>query len=373
VTPELLVVCHPEDLVLEFLSVLDSPVALRAAVAGIDTVVDLPPVGLPRRLALVAGLLEAPAVEPTQESVRRLTAGVRRSGPVWTHSPADERLDRAKVAAWATFATGQSRCSVGISAHLRFVADSTVGLSPVQLSRKLDWLATYRTPQIEAAGGPRGIGIAAVADVERYVNVSAAQAGRLFSVRHDWHPDVDLGAEPWDFAASPYERQRLRATAQWVGKHLPRPATLVEAGACEGALTDLLLDDGFTVDAQEPVADLRERLQARAAGRAGLTTGGATVQDLALAGGPRGDAYLLMEMLDHVAELSLLDGLGTDLLFVSLSPVGVRSRVLPWLSGHPVWEHAETVELVAPRFELVVDGLAYHRKLGSTGVLARRR
>jgi len=49
------------------------------------------------------------------------------------------------------------------------------------------------------------------------------------------------------------------------------------------------------------------------------------------------------------------------------------TRLMPWLRDNPAWQAVEVHQIIAPRFELVCDGLAYHRKLGSTGVLARRR
>jgi hypothetical protein len=373
VTPELLVVCYPEDLVLEFLSMLDSPVPLRVVVAATGAVLDLPAKGLPRRLALVAEALTAEVTAPTSGSVAALVREELRAGSVWTHSPADERLDRAKVAVWTARAAGRARCSVGVSAHLRFVADTTVALQAVQVARKLDWLGSHRAEQVERAGGPRGIGIAAVADVERYVTVLARQAARLFALRHDWHLDVDSGGEPWDFAVSPYERQRLRSTADWISRHLPRPASVVELGSCEGALTELLLDDGFAVNAQEPVTEFQRRFTARAGGRPGLTTGTRTIEELAGEQEPPADAYLLIEMLNYVADLAVIDKLATDQLFISNSPQAVRTRIMPWLERSPVWQAVAATRLAAPRFELVVDGLAYHRKLGSNGVLVRRR
>ncbi|GAA0802203.1 hypothetical protein [Spirilliplanes yamanashiensis] len=367
----LLVVCHPEDVVTEFLSVLADPAPLRLAVVADGTVVDLPPGGLDARLPCVVELMgRATGDEPTAGHV---PAGG--NGPVWTHCPADERLDRAKVGVWAAQGRAVTRCSTGVCPHLRFVADHLTGLTRAQVAAKLDVLGAHAAPLVERAGGPRGIGIAAVADVERYVDTTPAQAARLFALRHDWHPDVDLGAEPWDFAASPYERGRLRATAGWVARHARAGARLAELGSCEGALTELLLADGFTVDAFEPVAAFADRFAARAhatwPGR--VTTGTATIAELAAAGGPRADAYLLIEMLNYVADPAVCDGLATDVLFIAMSPFAVRTRVVPWLRDNPVWAAVEVTPLAAPRFELVCDGLAYHRKLGSAGVLARRR
>jgi hypothetical protein len=292
---------------------------------------------------------------------------------VWTHSPADERLDRAKTAVWAALAAGTARCSTGLSAHLRFVADITVALTPAQIGAKLDVLGTHFAGQIERAGGPRGIGIASVVECERYVTATGTQAARLFSLRHDWHPDVDLGAEPWDFASSPYERQRLRSTADWIARHVPAGGTLVELGSCEGALTDHLIGDGFTVSAQEPVVHFADRHATRAGALPALTIGTHTLEELADGKGGRADAYLLVEMLNYIADLSIVDRLDTDLIVISMSPFAIRTRIMPWLQASTVWEVVEAHQIIAPRFELVCDGLAYHRKLGSTGVLAKRR
>jgi hypothetical protein len=371
----LVVVCHPEDLLTEFMSVLERrDVSLRVALAAADTVVELPDGGFAERLPAVVELLAL----PTQDFANA-TDLVRKAGgdvaAVWTHSPADERLDRAKVGVWAALAAGGARCSTGLSAHLKFVADIAVPLTAAQVSAKLAALGEHLAPQIERAGGPRGIGVASVIDCERYVTATGVQAARLFSLRHDWHPDVDLGAEPWDFASSPYEVQRLRSTADWVRRHVPAGAALVELGSCEGALTDHLLADGFTVSAQEPVTHFAQRFAERVGATWGekLEIGTHTLEELADGKGSPAAAYLLVEMLNYIADLSIVDRVDTDLIVISMSPFAIRTRIMPWLTNSAVWEVVEAHQIIAPRFELVCDGLAYHRKLGSTGVVARRR
>jgi hypothetical protein len=381
----LVVTGHPEDLLTEFMSVLERrDAAVRVLVAADGRLAELPPGGFAERVPAVLALAatatataDATAdVDVDHVAVGALVAWAVADGEtVWTHSPADERLDRAKVAVWAALAAGRAHCSTGLSAHLKFVADVTMALTGAQITAKLDVLGEHFAPQIERAGGPRGIGIASVVDCERYVTATGAQAARLFSLRHDWHPDVDLGAEPWDFASSPYERQRLRSTADWVRRHVPAGATLVELGSCEGALTDHLLADGYAVSAQEPVVHFAERFAARVGDRwhGRLEIGTHTLEELADGKGGRAAAYLLVEMLNYIADLSIVDRLDTDLIVVSMSPFAIRTRIMPWLRQSPVWEVVEVHQIIAPRFELVCDGLAYHRKLGSTGVLARRR
>jgi hypothetical protein len=375
----LVVVNHPEDLLTEFMSVLESADAdLRVLVAADGRLARLPAGGFTDRVPAVLQLAAAAGVRvaPDQSTVAGMVRQAAADGEtIWTHGPADERLDRAKLGVWVALAAGVARCSTGLSAHLKFVADITAALTGAQIAAKLDVLGTHFAPQIERAGGPRGIGIASVVECERYVTATGAQAARLFSLRHDWHPDVDLGAEPWDFASSPYEVQRLRSTADWVRRHVAHGGYLVELGSCEGALTDSLLADGYRVSAQEPVVHFAERFAARAGDRwAGqLETGTHTLEELADGKGPRADAYLLVEMLNYIADLSIVDGVDTELIAISMSPFAIRTRIMPWLQQSTVWEIVETHQIIAPRFELVCDGLAYHRKLGSTGVLARRR
>jgi hypothetical protein len=376
----LVVVNHPEDLITEFLSVLERGTdEVRVLIAADGRLVTLPGGGFADRVPAVLALVApAPAGTPaaTGSAPADVSGQVRQAAAdgvtVWTHSAADERLDRAKTAVWAALAAGRVRCSTGLSAHLKFVADVTVALTPEQITAKLDVLGTHFAPQIERAGGPRGIGIASVVECERYLSATGTQAARLFSLRHDWHPDVDLGAEPWDFASSPYERQRLRSTADWIQRYVPAGGSVVELGSCEGALTDHLVADGFTVTAEEPVVHFAQRHAARVAVSDALTIGTHTLEELADGKGPRADAYLLVEMLNYIGDLSVVDRLDTDLIFVSMSPYAIRTRILPWLQASTVWQVVEAHQIIAPRFELVCDGLAYHRKLGSTGVLARR-
>jgi hypothetical protein len=356
---ELLVVAHPEDLVTEFLSVLAEGTALTVLIAGSRQVLALPAGTLDDRLTAVAAL-DVESGEPCRERIAAAATGAR----VWTHNPADERLDRARVAAWAASAAGQAICSTGVSTSLRFVADRAAPLTRGQIEAKLDVIGALPP-------GGRPIPLAAVADCERYFAASGAVARQLYGLRHGHDPLVGLDAEPWDFATSPYEQERLAATAAWVRRSAA--GTITELGACEGALTELLLAAGCDVAAHEPDERFLARLRHRLDGRPGLRIGPESLEELATGAPPAGGPFLLAEMVYYLADLAILDALPTTELFLSVAPYVLRTRVLPWLHASDVWDAVEIVDLAAPRFELVCGGVAYQRKAGSRGVHCRRR
>lgn len=177
--------------------------------------------------------------------------------------------------------------------------------------------------------------------------------------------------DPWEFATSAYEAERLDTTVAWIAGHCPPGSgPLVEAGACEGALTTRLVDKGFTVHATEPNPVFRHRLAAHAGDGAHIHA--ESLEDLAARPELPGAAYLLIEMLYYGQDLALLDRLPADLVFVALAPETLAARLTPWLEHTPHWEKADETPLVAPALEAVCGGRAYLSKRGSIGVLLRR-
>ena len=179
--------------------------------------------------------------------------------------------------------------------------------------------------------------------------------------------ETSLVPDPWEFATSAYEIERLDATAAWVRGHLdPAAGRVIEVGACEGALTRRLLHEGYSVDATEPNQVFLTRLHENIDGDVRIHPH--SFEDLATTRRLTGSAYLLIEMLYYDQDLALLDRFPTDRIFVAMEPDALAEQVWP-----TTWTVEEELALARPRFESVVGGRAYLRKRGSRGLLLRRR
>lgn len=372
------VACYPEDLATEFLSVLDSSPneSVRAVFAAKGTAVSLPQGGAAARLA---------AVEPHVASVAQPDAPIERSrlasvlrasfnegATVWTHCPADERRDRAKVG-WLTAlaSTGPAVLhAVGMSSHYQFLSDVTVPLSVEQARLKLGFLHKHASALVCDDLTPRHIQTEAVAACERFVRLTPAEADRMHALLHSLDDDASLTADPWDFRQSRYECERLGQTVQWVGRHVAPGGLLVEVGSCEGALTVQLLEAGHRVIACEPNDRFRRRLTDAVNQRAEVAA--YSLEDLVRVRAVPAAAYLLVEMLYYVDDLSIVDDVPSNLLFLAVNGEEQQHRVDPWLTASPAWELLERVELVSPRIDFVCGDRAYRRKEGCVGVLCRR-
>lgn len=374
------VVCRPEDLATEFLAVLDSDRErpLRTVLAADGTVASLPPGDAAARLARVGPLVAdtAPTIESIEHSrlTRLLEALPGAGATVWTHCPADERRDRAEVAWTTAHACAEVTVlhAVGVSSHYQFLSDVTVPLSVEQARLKLGFLHQYADRLAKDQHSTRHIPTEAVTACERFTRLTVYEADRLYALLHSMEYDSSLAEDPWDFRRSPYERERLGHTAAWVSRHLrPRTGVLIETGGCEGALTTRLLDAGHHVVACEPNDRFRTRLIDAVGGRARVTAD--SLEDLAHNDTLQAAAYLAIEVLYYVDDLSILDGLPSKLLFLAVNNEELDERVEPWLARSRTWEGAERVELVAPRVDFVCGERVYRRKQGSIGVLCRRR
>ncbi len=170
-----------------------------------------------------------------------------------------------------------------------------------------------------------------------------------------------------EIATSPYERERLDVTVEWVRRHLdPAAGRVIEVGAHEGALTRRLLADGYTVDATEPNELYLGRLRENVTGD-DVRIHPHSFEDLATTARLTGSAYLLVELLYYGQDLALLDRFPTDRLFVAMEAGELARQNWP-----ATWSVEEELELVAPRLEPVAGGHAFLRKRGSRGVVLRR-
>ncbi|MBL0800617.1 hypothetical protein G6539_08765, partial [Streptomyces albidoflavus] len=298
-----------------------------------------------------------------------------REAVLWTHSPADNREARARLGRDTVRAAHglPVRHAVGHSPYLQVISDEDVPLTPELAQEKREFVNRHGQ-ELLASGSPQyRIDTARVPASERFFRSEPAEADRLYALLASLGDDAAEVDDPWEFAASPYERARLDATLAWTGRHCaPGTAPLVEAGACEGALTRRLLAAGHQVYATEPNDRFRHRLTTALAGAEHLRVSSDGLKELADGSGPRGP-HLLIEMLYYGQDLALVDRLPTDLVLLALEPEALGTTVRPWLAHTPHWEVADETVLVAPRIEAVCGGRAYLTKRGSHGLALRRR
>ncbi|MFI6693392.1 hypothetical protein ACIBLA_16830 [Streptomyces sp. NPDC050433] len=377
---DIVVVLRAEDAVLDFLSVLtDGEAALVLADQG-RTLAFSAARSPAERLADIARHVRpaddragSPGPVPLAELVRE--AGGDRDARVWTHSPADNRRSRGKVGRDTAIgcAGGDVRHAVGYSPFLQVVSDFDRSVDRELIAAKLDFvnracehLLTEQSPEY-VVQTPR------IPSTERFFHTDADERERLFALLASLDDEAASVPDPWEFGSSPYEKDRLDATAAWVlGHRAETGESLVEVGACEGALTRRLVAGGIAVHATEPNPLFRTRLADAVRGTGSVRVSAEDLAGLTEGGHPRAGAHLLIEMLYYGQDLGLLDRLPTDHVFVALEPDAMNSRLRPWLATSTTWREAETVQLVPPRVETVCAGRAYLIKRGSDGLLLRR-
>jgi hypothetical protein len=375
---DVVAVLRPEDVVVDFLSVLDPARGreVHLLVADRGTYLKLP-VGVPLagRLAPLAELLgtSADGAKPfspgaAADAIALETGDVEAT--VWTHNPADSRERRGR---WGLELAGLVRRApvlhaVGDAHWFQWVTDVDEQLSPALVEAKLDFVNTHGADLLGLdEEDENALLTSRVHSVERFFGSTPDERARLFALMGSLGVNAALVPDPWEFATSPYEIERLDATVAWVRSHLdPAAGRVIEVGACEGALTRRLAAEGYSVDATEPNQAFLERLRE-------LRTGDVRVhphsyEDLVTTRRLTGSAYLLIEVLYYEQDLALLDRFPTDHVFVAMEPGKLAAQ--SWPAG---WSVEEQVELAGPRFEPVVGGRAYLRKRGSRGVLLRRR
>ncbi|MER5424815.1 hypothetical protein [Streptosporangium roseum] len=394
-------VLHAEDVALEFVSVLrrHADRDIRVVVGQSASWVTLP-AGLPprERLELLAPLVE-PGGNTAPLPVPEEVAG-RLGGPpaeVWTHSPADHRIRRARFGWTVSRAVPGLTVtySVGDNPFLQTVPAEAVALTGAEADIKIDFINRHAGELLRSRVADRLVTTDRVPVVERFFTADATQANRLYALISSLGDDAALADDPWEFGRSAYEADRLDATAAWVARWCaPDDGPIVEVGACEGELTRRLAGKGYTLQATEPNAGFRARLAGRLGADPGSGSGTAgeagagvvtaersgpgvevspdSLEDLAAHRSRPAAAYLLIEMLYYDQDLALLDALPTDRILIALETGQLNDRVWPWLRRQSTWRVAERLELAPPTLESVCDGLAYLRKRGSRGLVLTR-
>ncbi|MET9554481.1 hypothetical protein [Streptomyces sp. NPDC006645] len=377
---DIVVVLRAEDAVLDFLSVLsDGETALVLADHG--RTLAFPAGRSPaERLADIARYVRpaddgasSPGPVPLAELVRE--AGGGRDARVWTHSPADNRRSRGKVGRDTAIgcAGHEVRHAVGYSPFLQVVSDFDRSLDRELLAAKLDFVNRACEHLLTEPSAEYVVQTPRIPATERFFHTDPDERERLFALLASLDDEAASIVDPWEFGSSPYEKDRLDATAAWVlGHRAGADGLLVEVGACEGALTHRLVAAGRSVHATEPNPLFRARLSENVRGTEAVRVSADDLADLTKEGRPRAGAHLLIEMLYYGQDLALLDRLPTDHLFVALEPGTMDALLRPWLAASETWQETESVQLVPPRVETVCAGRAYLIKRGSDGLLLRR-
>lgn len=375
---DVIAVLRPEDVAADFLSVLDPARGreVHLLIADRGSYLALPAaVPLAGRLARLADLLQSSAEgakpfspEAAADAITLQTGDV--AATVWTHNPADSRERRGR---WGLELAGWIRRArvlhaVGDAPRFQWVTEVDERLPPPLVEAKLDFVDLHASALLALPpDDENALTTARMPAVERFFAAERDERARLFAVAATRGEDAALVADPWDFATSPYELERLDATVAWVKRHLdPAAGRVIEVGACEGALTRRLLAEGFTVDATEPNQAFLDRLRHTTFGDVRIHPH--SFEDLATTRRLTGSAYLLIELLYYDQELTMVGRFPTDRLFVSMDPEKLAAQT--WPAG---WTVEDEVDLVRPRLEPVANGRAYLRKPGSRGVLLRRR
>ncbi|MEV7422523.1 MULTISPECIES: hypothetical protein [unclassified Streptomyces] len=385
---DIVVVLRAEDAVLDFLSVLTDERGGEIRVILGDragTLTLAPGTDAAERLALLAprvGPVTPDIVSPGPAAIAALLRDAAAGGTprIWTHSPADNRRGRGRlgrdtaIAATVLGSAGaEVHHAVGHSPYLQFLSDLDRPLDRERVAAKLGFVNGPCAHLLTEPDPEFVVETARIPATERFFDADPDQRERLYALLASLDEEAASVVDPWEFGSSPYEAQRLDATARWIRERCPAGGGgVVEVGACEGALTGRLAAAGLAVRATEPNPVFLPRLTAALAGTGGVTADGADLAALAKEDTAPAAAHLLIEMLYYGQDLALLDDLPTSLLFVALEPEALRTRVRPWLERSAVWRADEEVVLAPPRVEAVCAGRAYLSKRGSTGLLLRR-
>jgi hypothetical protein len=372
---DVVAVLRPEDVVVDFLSVLDPGRELHLVVADRGVYLKMPGgVPLAGRLAALSEILRTDGTGDKPFSPGAAAAAIAlETGDVvttvWTHNPADSRERRRR---WGFEVAALVRApvlhAVGDAARFQWTTDLYRPLDPPLVEAKLDFVNTHCADLLPLdEEDENALLTRRIPAVERFFGSAPDERTRLYAVTSS--EDAAVIPDPWELATSQYELERLDATTTWMRAHLdPAAGRVIEVGACEGALTRRLLDAGYTVDATEPNPLFLERLRRLGPGAGEVRIHPHSFEELGTTRRLTGSAYLLIELLYDDQDLGLLDRFPTDRLFVAMDRDALAKKTWP-----PSWSIEEELDLALPRVEPVAGGRAYLRKPGSRGLLLRRR
>ncbi|MEK8146018.1 hypothetical protein NKH18_47000 [Streptomyces sp. M10(2022)] len=178
------------------------------------------------------------------------------------------------------------------------------------MAAKLDFVNRHARHLLDTESPQHKLYTGRVPTTERYFTAGPEECRRLFALLASLDDEAASVPDPWEFATSPYEAERLDATTAWIARSCaPDAGALIEVGACEGALTARLADKGYRVEATEPNPVFRARLAAGPGVDGAVRVHPDALEPLAGSRQLPGAAYLLIEMLYYGQDLDLLTAL----------------------------------------------------------------
>jgi hypothetical protein len=297
-----------------------------------------------------ASVLTLPDISPCRLAievlVRRLTA-LGRYSRVYTHSPFEKHFHHRDVA----LAASQSFDEVWVLAVGGYAAEAHV-LSQAAFGQKLEIINRLYAHQITASAADDHACLAEVTGVEAFVPTRFSEVVKAFAhTSPEIHADVP---DIWAFETSPYERERYDQMCAVLAQACrdDSPASILEIGACEGAMTRRLrtLFPGTKICAVEVNPVFAQRLRECLGNDPDTDIVEASILDVPLSA----DLVVLAEMLYYVPE-RLMDILaGVRAKYILTSYVGNFDDQVSLCLRRCGWHDVLSVQ-VAPRVE-PVDG-----------------
>jgi len=295
-------------------------------------------------------VLSLPNVQPGRLPIAILASRLTALGPysrVYTHSPLEKYAQHRDVA----LAASQAFDEIWVRSEAGFAAEAHV-LSRIAFKQKLDMVNSIYPQQITDSVDDDQRCRAEVIGVEAFAPARFADVVRAFTyASQEICPDVP---DVWAFETSPYERERYNQTCALLA-HLSRgvsPASILEIGACEGAMTRRLraLFPSAKIRAVEANPIFARRLREAVGNDPDTEIIEASLLDVPLSA----DLVLLAEVLYFVPE-HLTDILArVRATYILTSYLGTFDERVALCLQHDGWHNIVSAQ-VLPRFE-PVDG-----------------
>jgi Nodulation protein S (NodS) len=349
-TSPLVLVAHPNDETLGFSSV--------CAGADVVSVTDGVSPGCAERFRCACELLGAkqvlslrlPDVSPWRLPIEVLVKRLKELGAynrIYTHSPLERHPHHRDVA----FAASKCFEEIWVRACGGYAAEAHV-LAEHAFRQKLDIINNIYIREIVAAAEDDHFATADITGVEAFVPVRHSEVSQAL-VLTSQGISLDF-PNAWAFEASPYEAERYDRTCEVLARANRErpPESILELGACEGAMTLRLqrLFPSAKIAAVEANGFFAHRLRERLGHNPNVEVVEASILDIPLSA----DVVVLAEMLYLVPE-PFMDILGrVRAKYLLTSYVGsFDDRVCRGLH-HFGWRNTVSAQ-VLPRFE-PVDG-----------------
>jgi LmbE family N-acetylglucosaminyl deacetylase len=369
-TAVLVLVAHPNDETIGFSSVCAGADVVSATDGGRDGRAVARADGFQQACARLGArrslLLNLPDIFPWRLPVDVLVERLQALGPyhrIYTHSPFEGHPHHRDVALAA------SRCfeEIWVRSLGGYAAEAHV-LDRQAFYRKLEILNTIyrRELTLPDEDPPRSAAemLDHVAGVESYVPTRWSEVIQALALTNPEMP-TDL-PNVWAFEVSAYELERYDCTCQMLkqGCQAPPPASILELGACEGAMTRRLrhLFPGAQICAVESHPTFARRLREHVSKDGRIEVVEASIEDIPLAA----DLIVMAEMLSYLPQsaMSILSRLRASYLLTSYR--GTFDACIRQSLQAFGWRESVSAE-VLPRFEPVDgrDSLLIARRSGT--------